>query len=202
MKSINNNNSNGIIKFLSGSLAGSVALTMTYPFDVIRTRLAYQTTKKLYNGLLDGFYQIISHEGPSSMFKGIMPALMGSSIYGGITFSIFFSLKSHFPFASNTEIFIFGSLAGIVGQVVSYPFDVVRKRMLAHGFIEQVSGYRTSFNSQQINSMLCYFKMIWNVEGIRGLLKGLSLNFIKAPIMLGTVHLANHAIHEKLREEY
>ena len=74
--------------------------------------------------------------------------------------------------------------------------------MLAHGFIEQVSGYRTSFNSQQINSMLCYFKMIWNVEGLRGLLKGLSLNFIKAPIMLGTVHLANHAIHEKLREEY
>jgi solute carrier family 25 thiamine pyrophosphate transporter 19 len=202
LKSLNKNNSSTVVKFLSGSLAGSVALTMTYPFDVIRTRLAYQTTRKLYDGLFHGFYLIWAEEGLSSMFRGITPALMGASLYGGVTFTIFFNLKSSFPSASNVGIFVFGSVAGIAGQVISYPFDVVRKRMMAHGFLEQVSGYKSTCNAQQINSMFCYFSMIWQVEGLRGMLKGLSLNFVKAPIMLGTVHLANHVIHEKLGEEY
>lgn len=194
--------SKAFVKFLSGSAAGTTALLATYPFDVIRTRLAYQTTNKLYNGIFHGLYEVISKEGIRSMFRGIIPAVIGVSIYGGVTFSIFFSLKNSYPNASKTEIFAFGAFSGLAGQVMSYPFDVVRKRMLAHGFLDRVSSLKTSADSKQVNSMSQYFKMIWNHEGSKGMLKGISLNFLKAPVMLGTVHLANHLIHKHLNEDY
>ena len=189
-------------KFLAGSAAGSAAMCISYPFDAMRTRLAYQTTKKLYNGIIHGFYQVVINEGPSNLFKGIFPALIGITIYGGTTFSIFFTLKNNNPGASKTEIFIYGAFSGLVGQIISYPFDVVRKRMLAHGFIEKVSALKTSQDGMLSNTMKDYFIEIWKHEGFRGLMKGISLNFIKAPIMLGTVHLANHLIHKHLNEDY
>lgn len=198
----NDSYSKGIVKFISGSMAGSVAVLMTYPFDVIRTRLAYQTTGKLYDGILHGFYTMLKNEGPMSLFKGIFPALLGVAIYGGTTFSIFFTLKNTFVDATKTEIFLFGSFAGLTGQIISYPLDVVRKRMMAKGFIEQVSIYKSHFHGEHPTNILSYLRMIYKYEGVRGLLKGLSLNFVKAPIMLGTVHLANHLIHKHLNEEY
>jgi solute carrier family 25 protein 42 len=189
-------------KFLAGSLAGSAAMVISYPFDTMRTRLAYQTTKKLYNGIIHGFFQVVKNEGFFSLFKGISPALIGVTIYGGATFSIFFTLKNNNPEASKTQIFLYGAGSGLVGQILSYPFDVVRKRMLAHGFIEKVSNFTTSTSNIQVNSMSSYFKEIWKNEGFRGLMKGISLNFVKAPIMLGTVHLANHLIHKHFNEDY
>ena len=187
----------GIVKFISGSIAGTSAGLFTYPFDVVRTRLAYQTTGKLYNGIIHAFYIIAFKEGIRSMFKGITPSLCGVGIYGGTTFSIFFSLKNYFENPGNVQVFIFGSFAGLIGQVASYPFDVVRKRMLAHGFIERVSNFKSSFAGEKVSGMGSFFKLIWKYEGYRGLLKGISLNFIKAPIMLGTVHLSNHLINKQ-----
>lgn len=187
---------------MSGSLAGTAAVMFTYPFDVIRTRLAYQTTIKLYNGITHGFYTMLRDEGIGSLFKGITPTVLGVGIYGGITFSIFFTLKNAFVNASKTEIFLFGSFAGLAGQIISYPFDVVRKRMLAKGFIEQVSLFQSSFKDEHPKSVWSYLKMIYRYEGVRGLMKGVSLNFIKAPVMLGTVHLVNDIIHKHLNEDY
>ena len=168
----------------------------------MRTRLAYQTTKKLYNGIIHGFYQVVVNEGVMSLFRGVLPALIGVTIYGGTTFSIFFTLKNNNPEATKSQIFIYGAFSGLIGQIISYPFDVVRKRMLAHGFIEKVSALKTSRGQIQSNSMKDYFLEIWKYEGLKGLMKGISLNFVKAPIMLGTVHLANHLIHKHLNEDY
>ena len=154
----------------------------------------------MYNGIIHGFYTMLVKEGPSTFFRGIVPTLAGVSLYGGTTFCIFFSLKNAFKDAGKIEIFMFGSFAGLAGQIVAYPFDVVRKRMLAHGFIEKVSTYQSSAKGEKLNNMTSYFKMIWKYEGIKGLLKGFSLNFVKAPIMLGTVHLTNHLITKSLDE--
>ena len=193
----------GFSKFVSGSLAGTTAVLFTYPFDVIRTKLAYQTTSKVYNGIFHAFYiMLFKEDGFTSLFRGISPTLFGMAIYGGTTFSIFFTLKNSLPDPSKVQIFVFGAVSGLVGQILSYPFDVVRKRMLAHGFIERVSEYHSSLKGENLTGMVSFFKMIWKNEGFRGLLKGISLNFLKAPVMLGTVHLANHLIHKSLNEDY
>ena len=188
--------------FVSGSIAGSAAVFFTYPFDVIRTRLAYQTTKKVYNGMLHAMYVMVFKEKTTAMLRGISPTLFGMGIYGGTSFSIFFSLKNSLKDPSNLEIFAFGAIGGLVGQILSYPFDVVRKRMLALGFIEKVSDFKSGYDGDHKSyKMRNVFIMIWKQEGYRGLLKGLSLNFIKAPIMLGTVHLSNFVINKKLTKD-
>lgn len=188
-------------KFLSGSLAGTSAVLLTYPFDVARTRLAYQTTGKIYNGVFHAFYTMAVKEKFGTLFRGISPTLFGMGIYGGTTFSIFFTLKNSVANPGKIEIFTFGAFAGLLGQILSYPFDVVRKRMMAKGFIEKVSNYKSSFEGDKLSGMMSYFYMILKHEGYKGLLKGITMNFIKAPIMLGTVHLSNHLINKSFGEE-
>lgn len=70
---------------------------------------------------------------------------------------------------------IFGACAGLIGQSASYPLDVVRRRMQTAG----VTGHpRTS-----IARTMC---TIVREEGaVRGLYKGLSMNWLKGPIAVG-----------------
>lgn len=132
------------------------------------------------------------------MFRGISPTLWGMGIYGGTTFSIFFTLKNAVKDPGKLQVFTFGAIGGLAGQILSYPFDVIRKRMLADGFIEKVSEFKAAHGSEKITGIKSVFQMILKHEGYKGLLKGLSLNFVKAPIMLGTVHLSNHLINKAL----
>ena len=147
-------------------------------------------------------YTMAFKERTTAMFRGISPTLFGMAIYGGTTFSIFFTLKNSVQAPSHLQVFAFGAIGGLLGQILSYPFDVVRKRMLAIGFIEKVSDFKSSYDGdKKIYGMRGVFRTIWKHEGYRGLLKGLSLNFVKAPIMLGTVHLSNHIINKELDRE-
>ena len=69
-----------------------------------------------------------------------------------------------------------GGLAGILGQTVAYPCDVVRRRMqtavLAPGLA-------------RAPSMAAVFGELLRTEGVKGMYKGLSVNYFKAPVAMG-----------------
>ena len=68
-------------------------------------------------------------------------------------------------------------MAGAVAQTVSYPFDVVRRRLQTATILKR--------NESNI-SIFRLFYQIWQNEGvIRGFYKGLSLNWIKGPVAAG-----------------
>lgn len=70
---------------------------------------------------------------------------------------------------------VFGACAGLIGQSASYPLDVVRRRMQTAG----VTGH-------QRGSILNTLRSIVREEGaVRGLYKGLSMNWLKGPIAVG-----------------
>lgn len=73
------------------------------------------------------------------------------------------------------ERMIFGACAGLIGQSASYPLDVVRRRMQTAG----ITGHpRTSIAGT--------LSTIVREEGVvRGLYKGLSMNWLKGPIAVG-----------------
>lgn len=76
---------------------------------------------------------------------------------------------------SPPERLLFGACAGLIGQSASYPLDVVRRRMQTAG----VMGHTYS-------SILLTMQEIIREEGlIRGLYKGLSMNWVKGPIAVG-----------------
>lgn len=73
------------------------------------------------------------------------------------------------------ERLAFGACAGLIGQSASYPLDVVRRRMQTAG----VTGHTYGTISGTMREIVAE-------EGvIRGLYKGLSMNWVKGPIAVG-----------------
>lgn len=73
------------------------------------------------------------------------------------------------------ERLVFGACAGLIGQSASYPLDVVRRRMQTAGVTGHTYG-----------TILGTMREIVTEEGvIRGLYKGLSMNWVKGPIAVG-----------------
>lgn len=83
--------------------------------------------------------------------------------------------RSGRPQPYSYERLAFGACAGLLGQSASYPLDVVRRRMQTAGVTGHTYG-----------TILGTMKDIVAEEGvIRGLYKGLSMNWVKGPIAVG-----------------
>jgi len=170
---------------MCGSIAGATAVMFTYPLDLIRTRLAFSVEKKHYNGIIDGFVKIVQVEGGvTSLYKGIGPTLAGIIPYAGVNFGSYETLKWIAPKNPDTKqpnllVKIFcGGLAGCIGQTFAYPFDLIRRQMQIVGFVEgkQIPNYK---------NMVDAATYIVKMNGVRGLFRGLTINYMKAAPSVG-----------------
>lgn len=88
------------------------------------------------------------------------------------------------------ERLAFGACAGLIGQSASYPLDVVRRRMQTAGVTGHTYG-----------TILGTMREIVSEEGvIRGLYKGLSMNWVKGPIAVGISFTTFDLTHILLRK--
>lgn len=176
-----------IYKFMAGSFAGVGSTLMTYPLDVLRVRLA-----------LGGSWKSSTSQG--GLFQGLTPTLIGIIPYAGIGWCVKQTLGDYFIQMNNrkpylTENFLINSFAGLCGQFITYPLDVVRRRMQ---IMKQVNG-----NLPKCRDVL--YKL-YEIEGWRGLTKGFSLNIIKGPITMAisftTYDLLRKKVKTYLSNEY
>ncbi|XP_076583251.1 mitochondrial coenzyme A transporter SLC25A42-like [Chaetodon auriga] len=167
-------------RFLAGSLAGTTAAMLTYPLDMVRARMAV-TAREMYSNILHVFVRISQEEGVKTLYRGFTPTILGVIPYAGITFFTYETLKKlHTEKTKRSQPYpyerlAFGACAGLIGQSASYPLDVVRRRM-------QTAGVTGSCYSTIVGTM----REIVTQEGVvRGLYKGLSMNWLKGPIAVG-----------------
>jgi len=93
--------------------------------------------------------------------------------------------------------FLFGAFSGILGQVVAYPFDVVRRRMQAQNYLYSHG------HVDKIRTVREMVRFIYTNEGIiRGFYKGISVNAIKAPLATGTSFTIKNALNRKLDKNF
>lgn len=168
------------LRFLAGAVAGGVSQTCIYPLEVLKTRLALRKTGQ-YKGILDAAIKIYTNEGLKSFYRGYIPNLLGIIPYAGIDLAVYETLKRKYLKQHETNeqpsvlvLLGCGSASSTLGQVCSYPLALVRTRLQAQ---EVTAGAAKGRNPSL--SMVSTFKRIIDSEGITGLYRGLTPNFIK-----------------------
>ncbi|VVB11482.1 unnamed protein product [Arabis nemorensis] len=179
-----------LLDLVAGSFAGGTAVLFTYPLDLVRTKLAYQvvgSTKAqtkviipleqiVYRGIGDCFSRTYRESGFRGLYRGVAPSMYGIFPYAGLKFYFYEEMKRHVPAEHKNDIslkLVCGSVAGLLGQTVTYPLDVVRRQMQ----VERLSA-AVKEETRRRGTMQTLFK-IAREEGWKQLFSGLSINYLK-----------------------
>ncbi|EOB00663.1 ADP/ATP translocase 2, partial [Anas platyrhynchos] len=129
---------------IAGSLAGMVATIVTYPTDVIKTRLIVQNRlEPSYEGILHAFYKIYHQEGLLALYRGVSPAILGAVPFSAGSFFVYINLDKIWrePVVRFTPLqnFINGCVAAGVAQTLSFPFETVKRKMQVQHASKQIA---------------------------------------------------------------
>ncbi|XP_011003898.1 PREDICTED: mitochondrial substrate carrier family protein P-like [Populus euphratica] len=176
-----------VLDLVAGSFAGGTAVLLTYPLDLVRTKLAYQIVSSskgningvigmelVYKGIRDCFSKTLKESGLRGLYRGVAPSLYGIFPYAGLKFYFYEEMKRHVPEEHKKDIvvkMVCGSVAGLLGQTFTYPLDVVRRQM-------QVQRLSVSNNAELKGTMETLI-MIMQKQGWKQLFSGLSINYLK-----------------------
>ncbi|KAK9197711.1 hypothetical protein WN944_012894 [Citrus x changshan-huyou] len=185
-----------VLRLGAGACAGIIAMSATYPMDMVRGRLTVQTEKspRQYRGIFHALTTVLREEGPRSLYKGWLPSVIGVIPYVGLNFAVYESLKDWLIKSKalglvddNNELGVAtrlacGAAAGTVGQTVAYPLDVIRRRMQMAGWKDAasvVTGDGKTKATLEYNGMVDAFRKTVRHEGFGALYKGLVPNSVK-----------------------
>lgn len=158
-----------------GAGAGVIAATATYPLDLARTRLSLATgrTDRIFTCLAN----VYKNEGGfTALYRGLTPTLIGIAPLVALNFTIYETLKTRVRSMSNnsqedvsvaTKLLCGGS-AGAAAQTVTYPLDVIRRRLQTDGIL----GYGYT-------GVLDAAKRMYREEGLLSFFRGLLPNYLK-----------------------
>lgn len=211
----NENASDVTTRFVAGSAAGATATAMTYPLDLMRARYAAagavpgvqkkkQKNQKSWR-LFRDVRAVFRAEGVRGLYGGMTPTLLGIVPYAGISFATFETLKSRYgearagpardANANEPEMpaalrLLFGGVAGLFAQSVTYPLDIVRRRIQVVG---AAGGYVSPWRA---------LVDIGRTEGLRnGLYKGVTMNWLKGPVSVAVSFFVNDSVKAYFREQ-
>ena len=181
-------------RFLSGALAGATSTACTYPLDLMRARFA-ATKGTEHASYVTAFSAALEKEGWRGLYSGLRPTLIGIMPYAGSSFACFETVKHYLvhwqDLKSDKDIpayqrLVAGGFSGLVAQSLTYPLDIVRRRM-------QVTPEKYTSIGHALSS-------IYRTEGLRrGLYKGLTMNWIKGPIAVATSFTINDIVKSRIR---
>jgi len=170
------------VNMASGGLAGAGSLTIVYPLDYARTRLASDvgSGKRAFNGLSDCL--IKTAKGPKgflSLYNGFGVSVIGIIPFRGTYFGVNDTLVGSIPkdlandhgFKGIAVKFGCAQTAALCAAFASYPFDTVRRRL-------QMQSEKPPEEWVYKGTMNCFSKIMAE-EGIGALFKGAGANALR-----------------------
>ncbi|CDI76745.1 ADP/ATP carrier, putative [Eimeria acervulina] len=164
---------------LSGGLAGAASLTVVYPLDFARTRLASDVGKgsaREFLGLGDCIKKVSRRTGFLSLYQGFGVSVQGIIVYRGAYFGLYDTAKAMLFVQGEKQNILFkwviAQTVTAAAGVVSYPFDTVRRRMML------MAGRKTTEEIQYKSTLDCWRK-IYQQEGSKGFFKGAWANVLR-----------------------
>ncbi|KAG0504060.1 hypothetical protein HPP92_004132 [Vanilla planifolia] len=84
-----------VLRLGAGACAGIIAMSATYPMDMVRGRITVQTEKSpyQYRGMFHALGMVYREEGFRALYKGWLPSVIGVIPYVGLNFAVYESLK-------------------------------------------------------------------------------------------------------------
>ncbi|KAJ6575422.1 oxaloacetate carrier [Mycena capillaripes] len=173
--------------FVCGGMAASIAVTVSNPAEVAKTRLQLQGelakigTEKVYKNALDVMAKTYKNEGIRGMQRGLGPAYAYQILLNGSR------LGFYEPFRQNINKFIgrrpdeqlpvtaviAGATSGAVGASLGNPLFLIKARMQAYSPALPVGTqhyYKNSFHA---------LSTIFRAEGLRGLVRGIDAAILR-----------------------
>ncbi|KAF9548374.1 mitochondrial carrier [Agrocybe pediades] len=176
-------------RFLAGSITGLFALPTTYPFELIRVRMAIDTKANCQPSVRNAISTIWSEGRWTSsnplpptpllnFYRGFPLTVMAAIPYRGGLFLAWETLN-----AKSVEILgeetvqanrmtvhlAIGAVAASIGEVFIYPLGVIRRTQQASGveFPERMLGFRETT------------RQVWTKAGWRGFYAGMGIGLVK-----------------------
>lgn len=161
---------------MSGGAAGATSLTVVYPLDFARTRLAADVGsggQREFSGLVDCLKKILAKDGAGGLYRGFGISVVGIIAYRAAYFGMFDTGKPMlFPDAKAASVlfmWMFAQCVTVSAGILSYPLDTVRRRlMMDSGRAEKM-----------YNGTADCFAKIARDEGPRAFFKGSLSNVIR-----------------------
>ncbi len=137
--------------FFAGAISGMISNLSVYPLEFARTRMAMQGAMAKYK-LNEIIKLTFKREGGLvAFYKGALASMVGVWLYKGVGFTVYEAMKkmnqNSLKDSLNFLNFSSGATAAFIGQLVSYPIEVTKRRM-------QVSGSFASGDPQKYSSKL------------------------------------------------
>ncbi|KAH3901665.1 related to mitochondrial carrier protein [Saccharomycodes ludwigii] len=174
-------------RLVDGALSGGLSCLVTYPLDLVKTRLSIQTTlnnkneinKLKHPGMVELLTNTYKNEGGiRGLYKGLFPTLLGIVPYVALNFQIYEDLKElylnhyHINEPSSFIKLTMGAVSGGIAQCIIYPFDLLRRRFQV---ISMNNGSLGIHYTGVVDALL----QIGKKEGFKGYYKGLTANLFK-----------------------
>ncbi|KAG5421577.1 TPC1 [Candida metapsilosis] len=153
----------------AGSVAGGISRAITAPLDTIKIRLQLETRSFHQRQSITAVVKdLLKNEGVIALWKGNVPAEILYILYGGVQFTSYSiistnlsRLEQHYKFSlsPSSHSLIVGSGAGLASTLATYPFDLLRTRLVAN-------------KNRDLVSMRTTIEQILKKEGVSGMFAG------------------------------
>jgi solute carrier family 25 (adenine nucleotide translocator) protein 4/5/6/31 len=164
----------------SGGAAGATSLSVVYPLDFARTRLAADVGKgankeREFNGLVDCLKKVAANDGIGGLYKGFGISVVGIIAYRASYFGMFDTGKvllfEDIKKANFFAMWAFAQFVTVAAGIASYPLDTVRRRLM------MTSGKKGA-DLMYTGTMDCFRKILKD-EGAGAFFKGCLSNIIR-----------------------
>lgn len=175
-------------RFVSGAFGGAVSMALTYPLETVRSRLSLQLNSTHYRGIADALRSIPCKD----LFQGLRMSILGYAPFNAISFSTYFTYREYLSHELYSEMnsdlikILSGGGAGITAILITYPSDLIRRRLQLQNFDKSVPRYM---------GILDCARKVMACDGVTGLYRGLPATCVKLFPTIGIQFL----VMERLR---
>lgn len=188
-------------KLLAGGLAGVTSQIAIYPMEVIRTRLAV-ASPGTYRGMFDAFTSTFREGGVRSLYRGLTPSVAGIFPFAAIDMATFDVLKTAYRRqqghdAPTPVLLACGAISGSCGQAVSYPLDLVRRRLQMQGMPASSTVVGSVGPAGAMPGPTEILRTLYLEGGVRAWYRGMGANLLKVVPAVS----CSYAIYEQMKRQ-